>query len=102
MESESKGIQSFSINRDFYDRKLKATIESKFVPAYCVIFSTVLPFQLPLKDGTYFHLVFNDKASVCYFNKFGNMQVHPIYEKEKGVPKAVMRTRVEFGFNPRG
>lgn len=96
MESETKGDRSFSINQDFYNRELKATIESQFVPTYCIVFSTALPFQLPLKDGTNFHLAFNDKASVYYFNKYGNMQAKPIYEKDEGIPKAVMRTRAEL------
>ncbi len=96
MEGSPKGVRSFSINQDFYNRELKATIETKFIPTYCIVFSTILPFQLPLKDGTYFHLVFGDKASVFYFNKFGYIQMQPIYEKDEGIPKAVMRTRVEL------
>src|ERR1022692_3890310 len=96
MTHEQNAPRLFSINQDFYNRELKTTIESKFVPAYCIIFSVVLPFQMPLKDGTTFQLVFNDKASIYYFNKFGDMRVRPIYEGDEGIKTAVMRTRVEM------
>ena len=96
MSSESNASRSFSINQDFYNRELKTIIEGEFIPAYCIIFSVVLPFQMPLKNGTTFQLIFKDKASIYYFNKFGDMRVHPIYEGNEGIRKAVMRTRVEM------
>ena len=96
MTAEQNTPRSFSINREYYNRELKTSIEGKFTPTYCIVFSAVLPFQLPLKDRTTFHLVFNDKASVYYFNKFVDRRVVPIYEEGEGIKEAIMRTRVEM------
>jgi hypothetical protein len=47
MGSESKENQSFSINRDFYDQKLKAAIESNFTPTHLWMLET--PFATRFK-----------------------------------------------------
>lgn len=95
MSDETSG-RTLSINKDFYERTLKAVVESQFKPGYCINFSVILPFQMPLNKGTTFQLAFRDKATVFYFNKFGNMMSQPIYEHDDGFKNASVRTRVEM------
>lgn len=91
----TKKPKQFSLGREVYNDGFREVISSIFTPSSAIHYCFTLPFQLPFKNGTRFHLIFNNHAIFFHFDKFEDSYKESIYDEDEGIKIAKLRTRTE-------